>query len=197
MPINPWLVLRGVLLGSLVVVLVSFLATTGVSLAAQPNTMVQTTPDSPSSQVETTTMNDCRLSETYPEQVLRWCELITRHAESQGLPPDLIAALIWVESNGKPDAYSHSGAVGLMQVMPRDGISASFLCVNGPCFSNRPSTEELLDPDFNIQYGTRLLATLIQRHGNLREALRAYGPRDAGYTYADNVLSIYQRHAGE
>jgi len=48
------------------------------------------------------------------------------------LPEALIAAVILQESGGDPSAYSSSGAVGLMQVMPRDGIAAEFMCVNGP-----------------------------------------------------------------
>jgi len=96
------------------------------------------------------------------------------------------------ESGGNSNAYSHSGAVGLMQVMPRDGIAASFICANGPCFSNRPSSDELFDPTFNIQYGVRMLAGLVSKHGNIRDALYAYGPMDVGYTYADKIISIYE-----
>ena len=81
-----------------------------------------------------------------------------------------------------------------MQVMPRDGIAASFMCVNGPCFTDRPASDELRDADFNLQYGTRMLAKLVERHGDVREALRAYGPMDRGYNYADKVLSLYQQY---
>jgi soluble lytic murein transglycosylase-like protein len=55
---------------------------------------------------------------------------------------------------------------------------------------------ELYDPEFNVRYGTGMLAGLVNRHGNLREALRSYGPGDAGYTYADKVLAIYSAHSG-
>ena len=79
-----------------------------------------------------------------------------------------------------------------MQVMPRDGLAASFMCANGPCFANRPSKKQLKDPNFNIRYGTRLLANLVNKHRNLREALRAYGPENVGYYYADKVLNIYK-----
>ncbi len=134
---------------------------------------------------------ECQVSPVYPEAVRRWCGWITRYAVATSQQPNLIAAIILQESSGNPRAYSHSGAVGLMQVMPRDGIASKFMCINGPCFSNRPSMAELYDPEFNIQYGTQLLADLMQRSGNLREALRAYGPRDVGYAYADKVLRIY------
>jgi soluble lytic murein transglycosylase-like protein len=138
--------------------------------------------------------SQCRLHPEFPQKILRWCDLITRYAEENGLSPNLVAAVILIESAGDPHAYSRSGAVGLMQVMPRDGLAATFQCKNGPCFSNRPSTEELFDPEFNIRYGTRLLASYIKRYGDLRQALKAYGPMDVGYTYADKVLQIYRQY---
>jgi len=81
-----------------------------------------------------------------------------------------------------------------MQVMLRDGIAASFVCINGPCFSNRPSMQELFNPKFNIHYGTEMIAGLIHKYGNLREALKSYGPKDRGYQYADQVLKTYSIH---
>jgi hypothetical protein len=137
---------------------------------------------------------NCRVSDQFPGKIRRWCGTITKYAGKRGLPPDLVAALILQESGGNPSAYSNSGAVGLMQVMPRDGIAASFACASGPCFSNRPSSGELQDPDFNVAYGTKMLAGLVSRHGSLREALKSYGPMNVGYYYADKVLGIYQRY---
>jgi hypothetical protein len=139
--------------------------------------------------------NDCLVSPSFPESILEWCELISRYADQNDLDPNLIAALILQESGGQHLAYSHSGAVGLMQVMPRDGIAEKFMCKNGPCFSSRPTINELQDPEFNIAYGTRMLAGLNNRFGNIRDALKSYGPMDVGYTYADKVLAIWERHA--
>jgi soluble lytic murein transglycosylase-like protein len=141
------------------------------------------------------TSQQCEVSSKYPDRVLRWCGLITRYARERNLEPDLIAALILQESGGNPDAYSHSGAVGLMQIMPRDGLAAGFTCINGPCFSNRPSTAELQDPEYNIKYGTQMLAGLQKKYGSLRDALKAYGPMDMGYGYADIVLNHFQRYS--
>ena len=137
---------------------------------------------------------NCAVNHRFPPTIMQWCDLITRYANKRGLPPDLVAALIWQESGGDPVAYSQSGAVGLMQVMPRDGIAASFACANGPCFANRPTTQELQDPEYNIAYGTRLLAGLLGRHGDMREALKYYGPKDVGYYYADKVFGLFQRY---
>jgi len=136
----------------------------------------------------------CSLSPSYPDSILQWCGLIEQYAGEHGLEPSLVAAVMLQESGGDPNAYSKSGAVGLMQVMPKDGLAASFMCVNGPCFASRPSMEELFDPEFNVAYGVRMLAGLIQRHGSVREALRAYGPMNMGYRYADIVLGIQERY---
>ncbi|MBN2550646.1 MAG: transglycosylase SLT domain-containing protein [Anaerolineales bacterium] len=138
--------------------------------------------------------DDCAVSNKFPSSVRQWCGLITRYAEKRGLSPDLVAAIIWIESGGDSQAYSHSGAVGLMQVMPSDGIASSFMCVNGPCFSNRPTTAQLNDPEYNISYGTKYLAGLLARSGSVREALKSYGPMDMGYAYADRVLNLYQQY---
>jgi soluble lytic murein transglycosylase-like protein len=140
---------------------------------------------------------DCQINPNYPETILQWCGLITDYAEQRGLEPNLIAALIWQESGGKPQAYSSSGAVGLMQIMPSDGLAASFQCINGPCFSNRPTITELEDPEFNIAYGTKMLAGLQARTGNLREALKSYGPMNVGYSYADKVIGIFNRYGAQ
>jgi len=141
--------------------------------------------------------SDCGVSQSFPAEVRQWCDLITQNANLYGLAPNLVAAVIWFESGGNPTAYSHSGATGLMQVMPRDGLAASFQCVNGPCFANRPTRSELEDPAFNIEYGVRMLANLFERTQSWREALHAYGPMDVGYSYADRVLALYASYDSE
>lgn len=132
---------------------------------------------------------DCAIKGNYPNKVMRWCDLISKYAEKRSLPPDLIAALIVQESGGNPAAYSSAGAVGLMQVMPRDGIAASF-----GVFGDRPTMAELQDPEFNISYGTKLLAWRVQKYG-LRDGLKSYGPMGVDYYYADKVLAIMRTHA--
>jgi len=138
--------------------------------------------------------SDCEVSGKYPHQIRQWCQLITLYSHANGLDPDLVAALVWQESGGDSFAYSKSGAVGLMQVMPRDGIASTFMCINGPCFANRPTLQELQDPKFNVNFGTSMLGGLQVKYGDMREALKYYGPMDAGYTYADKVLGIYSSY---
>lgn len=193
------MVVPGSIFGSAVLIVVLLIITSGFSYPVQaepegnqvnPVELTSNTPDNSSSEVP----SQCSVSGKFPPEILQWCELITLNAIQNGLDPNLVAALIWQESAGNPGAYSHSGAVGLMQVMPKDGIAAQFMCVNGPCFSNRPTIDELQDPGFNVAYGTKMLAGLIARGGSTREGLRAYGPMDVGYYYSDKVLGIYERN---
>jgi soluble lytic murein transglycosylase-like protein len=135
----------------------------------------------------------CALRSSYPGSVRQWCATIQSEASQHNLDPNLVAAVMQQESGGNPGAYSGSGAVGLLQVMPSDGLAASFYCVAGPCFAGRPSSQQLLDPQFNIAYGVKMLAGLVARYQNVRDALVAYGPANVGYSYADTVLAIYNR----
>ena len=145
-------------------------------------------------QIQSTTGGDCQVSASFPDTIRQWCNLIMQYSSENSLDPNLTAAVILQESGGDPTAYSHSGAVGLMQVMPRDGIAANFTCQNGPCFASRPTIDELQNPEFNISYGTKMLSGLINKYGNSRDGLRYYGPADVGYYYADIVLAIYKNY---
>jgi soluble lytic murein transglycosylase-like protein len=137
----------------------------------------------------------CQENLQIPQAVRQWCDPIEKVADIHQLDPVLLAALIQIESAGRPDAVSTSGAVGLMQVMPRDGLASQFQCINGPCFAGRPDMAALFDPVFNLEYGSAYLAGLTHRFdGDLREALKAYGPQDMAYQYADLVLSTYQAY---
>ena len=138
--------------------------------------------------------SNCSIAVSYPVAVRQWCSLIDNYAQAQNLDPNLIAAVILEESGGNAQAYSSSGAVGLMQIMPRDGLAAGFSCGSSPCFSSRPSMNELYDPEFNISYGARMLGSLYRKYGDVRDALLAYGPSNVGYYYADIVLGIYARY---
>ena len=137
---------------------------------------------------------ECEVSKKYPPKVRRWCGLIMENGKKYGVPVNLIAAVMLQESGGNPRAYSRSGAVGLLQVMPRDGRAGKYMCANGPCFEGRPLRKELEDPAYNLKYGVKMLKRLKEREGNWRGALAAYGPGDAGYSYADKVLRIYKSY---
>lgn len=72
-------------------------------------------------------------------------------ARRHGLNPALVAAVARAESAFDPEAVSHKGARGLLQLMP---ATASRFGV---------SVEELFDPAKNLEAGTRYLAWLIRR----------------------------------
>jgi len=132
----------------------------------------------------------------FPQEITKWEDLIIKYSKMYNLRPELLAAIMVQESGGNPVIMSDSGAVGLMQVMPRDGIAAGFMCKNGPCFGDRPTISKLKDPDTNVEFAARYLASLIHTYGTEREALLHYGPSDMGYRYADIVLGHVNTYAG-
>ena len=82
-------------------------------------------------------------------------------AQRHGLAPELVLAVVGVESAFKPDAVSHKGAQGLMQLMPG---TAKELGVN-----------DAFDPAQNLDGGTRYLRMLLAQYGgDVGKALAAY-----------------------
>lgn len=177
-------IVPGIIVGSTVLILFTKLLTSTQTAAAATQEPLHE--EQNSSAAETSV---CSLS-ALPDSIQPWCGLIESASHEYSVPAELIAAVMLQESGGQPEVISASGAVGLMQVMPSDGIAAGFICANGPCFASRPSTQQLLDPDFNVDYGVRMLAGLLERYGNERDALKAYGPYNVDYYYADKVLAI-------
>jgi len=149
--------------------------------------------ESESNQTKVENQN-CILPSSYPDSIQQWCQIIEEFSLKYEIDMNLIAAVVLQESGGQSDAYSASGAVGLMQIMPKDGIAENFQCINGPCFQNRPSMDELYNPEFNIEYGSKMLSNLYKNHGNWRDALKSYGPMDVGYYYADIILEIQNNY---
>jgi hypothetical protein len=137
---------------------------------------------------------DDQLSDLHPDRIQQWEEIIEECSREAGIDPDLMGALIDMESGGDPLAYSSSGAVGLGQVMPKDGIAAGFECINGPCFASRPSIKELQDPKTNVCFSANMLAGQIRKNG-LERGLMNYGPADeqVARKYAENIKSLYRR----
>ncbi len=103
-----------------------------------------------------------------------------------GLEPELILAIIAVESTFRARAVSHAGARGLMQVMPRYHPN-KIRAVGG--------TKALFVPEKNIHVGTLILTEyLALSRGNLRRALLRYnGSLGTRSRYADKVLRKYQK----
>jgi soluble lytic murein transglycosylase-like protein len=91
----------------------------------------------------------------------RYEPLIQEHASRQSLRPELVRAVIQVESGFNARALSPKGAMGLMQLMP---ATARSLGVNNPW-----------DPAQNIRGGTDYLRHLLDEYDGSEElALAAY-----------------------
>jgi soluble lytic murein transglycosylase-like protein len=184
---------RNILFPSLTIAVALLVALT--QLISTPNTAWANTDNTLPNPHEYESERKSRLSDDFPLSIQQWKQEVEKQAEITGIDVNIIASVILLESGGDAMAYSSCGAVGLMQVMPRDGLAASFSCDGQPCFSNRPSMSELFDPRFNIEFGTRLLTNLFTLYGDWREALHSYGPIDVGYDYADRVLSILDQYS--
>ncbi|MCO4321294.1 transglycosylase SLT domain-containing protein [Aliidiomarina quisquiliarum] len=95
---------------------------------------------------------------------LAFKELLSTHAENQGLDPAWVFAIVRRESAFRTDAISPAGARGLMQVMPE---TANYLVRRTPGPNQgRISKSRLLNPEENVQLGTRYMSELLQRTGN-------------------------------
>lgn len=82
-------------------------------------------------------------------------------ARRHGLDPELVLAVVGVESAFRPEAVSPKGARGLMQLMPATAASLG--------------VEDAFDPEENLDGGVRHLGTLLSLYGgDLERALAAY-----------------------
>ena len=86
---------------------------------------------------------------------------VQHYAAHYRVPPELIAALIDVESRWNPRALSNKGAMGLMQLMPDT--------------ARRFGAVQPFDVEQNIAAGTRYVTTLMwEFRGDLRLVAAAY-----------------------
>jgi soluble lytic murein transglycosylase-like protein len=89
-----------------------------------------------------------------------WTAFIHKAARDFGVAPELIAAVIQVESAFQPHAVSPKGARGLMQLMPATGDTLGLV--------------DPFDPEANIRAGTRYLKEQLSRFPDIEKALAAY-----------------------
>ncbi|MEJ2084098.1 MAG: lytic transglycosylase domain-containing protein [Acidobacteriota bacterium] len=122
--------------------------------------------------------------------------MIVTHANRRYLDPDLVRAVIQVESGYRPMAESHKGAMGLMQLMP---ATARDLSVSDPW-----------DPGETSRGGTDYLRQLIDQFGGQLElalagynagpqAVERYGgipPYDETRVYVERVMQLYRGEPG-
>ena len=118
-------------------------------------------------------------------------ELIEKYAEKNGLDSDFVKAVVKQESGFNPNATSHCGAMGLMQLMPSTAESLG--------------VTNAYDAEQNIQGGTKYLKGLMDRFDNNKSlalaaynagpnAVKKYGgipPYAETQNYVKKVLSNY------
>lgn len=101
---------------------------------------------------------------------MAYTELVDQWSAEYDLDPSLVYAVIRTESGFDPNAVSHAGAVGLMQMM-----EDSFEWVQWRDKTEDPlPTERLFDPEISIRYGCLMLHLLIEMYSNEQTALAAY-----------------------
>ena len=117
---------------------------------------------------------------------------IHRYTVLYGQDPDLVLAIMAIESKFEPNAVSQAGATGLMQVMPQ------WKQVLG-------IKEDLKDPETSIKYGLQILGFYQNMYKDIELVLTAYnrgpGPVDMALMrkkspkngYSDLVLQTYER----
>ena len=94
-------------------------------------------------------------------------QFVRQYAGHYRISPELVAALIDVESRWNPRALSSKGAMGLMQLMPAT--------------ARRYGAVKPFDVEQNIAAGTRYVTALMwEFHGDLRLVVAAYYAGDHG-----------------
>ncbi len=120
-------------------------------------------------------------------------DVIVEHARLNGVRPDLVRAVVQVESGFNPYARSPKGALGLMQLMP---ATARELGVSNP-----------FNADENVRGGVAYLRRLLDRYGNDEQlalaaynagpgAVDRYGESVPPYRETQNYVSRIKQIAG-
>ncbi|RLA83977.1 MAG: hypothetical protein DRG31_05525 [Deltaproteobacteria bacterium] len=141
-----------------------------------------------------------RMKEEYKR---RLSELVVLESQRYGYDPELVLAMILVESSFRQRAVSPKKAVGLMQLRPH--VAKAIAEELGIPLEE---VEELFDPEVNINLGLFYLSKLHAEFKDLELALIAYnyGPTylrkrlrrglPLPRRYATRVLRYYQEFAG-
>ncbi|MFW5837352.1 MAG: murein transglycosylase domain-containing protein [Desulfovibrionaceae bacterium] len=92
----------------------------------------------------------------------KYAPLVREQAAAFDVSPNLVFAVMKVESDFNPFAVSHAGAIGLMQVVPASAGGDVYAFLHGK--PGRPSGEALMQPAVNIRYGAAYLHMLFDRY---------------------------------
>lgn len=107
---------------------------------------------------------------------------VFREAHRQQLDPDLVLAVMQIESAFDRYAISRVGAQGLMQVMPFWRLEIG-----------RPQ-DNLTEMETNVRYGTTILAYYLDiANDDLVDALGRYNGSRGRLTYPDKVVSAWRK----
>lgn len=101
-----------------------------------------------------------RKSNFYDVDDSKYSDIIERYAKMNSLPVNLVRAIVKAESDFNPKCTSHSGAMGLMQLMPG---TAKLVGVSAP-----------YDPEQNVMGGTRYFRQMLDTFKSTELALAAY-----------------------
>ncbi|MEM7077794.1 MAG: lytic transglycosylase domain-containing protein [Pseudomonadota bacterium] len=112
---------------------------------------------------------------------LQLLHLVYREARRQSLDPDLVLAVMQIESAFDRYAISRVGAQGLMQVMPFWRLEIG-----------RPQ-DNLTHAETNVRYGTVILAHYIDvAKGDLVDALARYNGSRGRLKYPEKVIKAWR-----
>lgn len=109
-------------------------------------------------------------------------------ARQYGIDPNLVYAVMRVESVYQPRVVSYAGAIGLLQIMPRTGSLIAHQLGRVDF-----TTADLLEPRTNIEFGAWYLASLIRRFdGRIPLAIASYngGPHNVRTWIEENGPSM-------
>jgi soluble lytic murein transglycosylase-like protein len=133
-----------------------------------------------------------------PAEIEQVAEAVIIASRRAGFSPELVLAVIQVESSGRNFAVSSAGALGLMQLRP---ATAEAVADRIGVHWSGPAT--LFDPVANVHLGVAYLEEMVLRFGSLNAALAAYnwGPTRIGkrlrrgeplpIVYAHRVMTGY------
>ncbi|MCI8655358.1 MAG: lytic transglycosylase domain-containing protein [Clostridia bacterium] len=105
------------------------------------------------------------LKVNYPEKYKNYVE---KYAYEYKIEKELIYAIIKAESNFREKVVSKKDAIGLMQILESTANDVA------KSIDLEITREELLNPDININLGTKYISTLIEKYNNVELALAAY-----------------------
>lgn len=111
-----------------------------------------------------------------PYYRIRLLKAVATESERAGLDPQLVLAVIDIESNFNRHAISHAGAQGLMQVMP------FWKEVYGNV------QDDLYNPLVSLRYGCTILRHYMDRYPNATQALAAYNGSVGRDTYPNKIF---------